>query len=287
MSFGPQRARILVSSDSEGAADTFAAVAEVEEFFDITTSIDLPANPQARWVQIRIEEGKQANNIQLNEVEFYDASGSRIVATATSEDLRFRIPIQIVLRLDADDLAEAGIPASTPMGAFAWHPQAQEWQWSRQSSVDSDALNSDDESTLFLLDLNYLSPIAVFAMAHATEPGSGLDARWSLNPFSPNGDGVADTSRLFIRTETDGFSAGAAADAGEVTVRLYDRRGMLVRTLAERAVVVSGALTLEWDGRDRSDRMVAVGVYVYEVQFTPTQGADGAAVYNGLIAVAR
>ena len=49
-----------------------------------------------------------------------------------------------------------------------------------------------------------------------------------------------------------------------VTLRIYDVSGRLVRTLAD-GYVPSGTRTLSWDGRDEAGHLVASGTYIYQL----------------------
>ena len=53
--------------------------------------------------------------------------------------------------------------------------------------------------------------------------------------------------------------------AGQVTLKVFDVRGRLVRTLSDQ-VRDAGSYTLFWDGTDESGRQVASGVYFYRMQ---------------------
>ncbi|HOS65674.1 MAG TPA: right-handed parallel beta-helix repeat-containing protein [Candidatus Latescibacteria bacterium] len=61
----------------------------------------------------------------------------------------------------------------------------------------------------------------------------------------------------------------ALPEAGHVTLAVYDVRGVLVRTLADRSLP-AGAHAVVWDGYDTMGREVASGVYVYRL--TAAQG---------------
>ena len=57
---------ILVSNDNL----EFREVNDVSAFNDGTTVIELPSHISCRFLRLLITESKQANNVQLNEVEF-------------------------------------------------------------------------------------------------------------------------------------------------------------------------------------------------------------------------
>ena len=54
------------------------------------------------------------------------------------------------------------------------------------------------------------------------------------------------------------------ADAGQVSLKVYDAAGRLVRTLVQGHVAAGGHDTF-WDGRDDGGRRVASGIYFYEL----------------------
>jgi hypothetical protein len=70
------------------------------------------------------------------------------------------------------------------------------------------------------------------------------------NPFSPDGDGFEDET-IFKYT---------LPKMSELTLKVYDIRGRLVKTLMENEPQVTGEIT--WDGKDDENRILRVGIYV-------------------------
>ena len=66
-----------------------------------------------------------------------------------------------------------------------------------------------------------------------------------------------------------------------LTVALYDLAGRRVQVLWDERLVAAGRKRLEWDGRDRSRRLVAPGHYLLRVEID----ADRADVWTGLVGV--
>jgi len=65
------------------------------------------------------------------------------------------------------------------------------------------------------------------------------------------------------------------AEAAPVTVQVFDVRGRLLRTLADRRAMPSdGVAGAPWDGRDADGRAVGSGVFLYRVQ-TPNGAVSG------------
>ena len=80
----------------------------------------------------------------------------------------------------------------------------------------------------------------------ATVPGT-LATYHYPNPFNPS-----------VRIDC------SIARAGHLTVRVFDLRGRLVRTVLDEHV--DQGATLSWDGRDDRGGQVASGAYFYEAR---------------------
>ena len=258
-SFGPQRGTILVSNDNRD----FREVSEVSAFNDGVTAIELPSHVSCRYVRLLITESKQANNVQLNEVQFFNALGSKILRLAVFQQLPLERPALLEFGYDRADLERAGVNRETDLRVFTWDTSTREWQL---AGGEVDLVRQKVS-----LELNYISQFAVFQAV----PPPELTARWSLNPFSPDGNGVADVTRLLIPDSREG-------DAGnrELVVEIYDLHSKLVRTLISRSTVSSNSISVEWDGTDRTGRPVNIGPYIYQVRM-------GSRISNGVIVVAK
>ena len=100
---------------------------------------------------------------------------------------------------------------------------------------------------------------------------SKIELKIEPNPFSPDEDGFDD------QTEIE-FTIPLGV---ELTMRIYDRKGRLVRTLFENEPKVSGKVS--WDGRKDDGSKVRSGVYIL---FVETEG-DKREVKKATIAVAK
>ena len=83
------------------------------------------------------------------------------------------------------------------------------------------------------------------------------DITISPNPFTPNGDGVNDETRIE-------FSLFKVYAARPVAVHLYTLAGRRVRTV--EAAVLGGRRQLAWDGRDEAGELVPPGLYICQVE---------------------
>ena len=262
ISFGPQRATLYTSNDNEN----FTRVLELTEFDDRVTTIDLPTRPSARYFRLEITESKQTNNVQLNEVEFFDVSGVRIVSFDAFEHLILERPALLELAYRPSDLIVANIRREADLRVFVWDEPSQEWQL-LGGEID---LNRQ----VVRMELNFISQVALFQAVP-----SQIQAAWSFNPFSPDGNGIADRTRLTIVNQNTSHIGGT-----EPVVEIFDLRNKLIRTLVNRTVMSSNAMSVEWDGRNESGEIVSIGPYIYQIQL---KSGDQVEVRNGVIVVGK
>ena len=258
-SFGPQSAKILISNDNI----IFTEILEASDFDDVSTTVLFPTRPSTRYIRLEITESKQANNVQLNEVEFFDVSGLKIAPFVALEHLVFEKPILLELGYTESELITAGVSQEGNLRIFAWDASAQEWQLAGG--------RIDRNQRLVSLELNYITQFALFQAV----AGLKIRAAWSFNPFSPDGNGIADTTRLTIMSPP-------ATQTGQVelTVEIFDLHNRLIRTLVNRTVVSANPISVEWDGRDRTGQIVNIGPYIYQIWM-------GSQVENGVIVVGK
>ena len=261
-SFSPQRATLFISNDNE----SFTRVLEIPNFEDRVTTIDLPTRPIARYFRLEITESKQANNLQLNEVEFFDVSGAKIVSFDAFGHLILERPALLELSYQPSDLMAANITREADLKVFAWDAPAQEWQL-LGGEID---LNRQTVR----LELNFISQVALFQAALEQ-----IQAVWSFNPFSPDGNGIADRTRLtIVDTNTSHIRST------EPVVEIFDLHNRLIRTLVNRTIMSTNAMSVEWDGRDEAGEIVNIGPYIYQIRL---KSGNRVEVRNGIIVVGK
>jgi len=92
---------------------------------------------------------------------------------------------------------------------------------------------------------------------HPTIDESFVDVKIQPNPFSPNGDGNDDTTRIKFATKTN----------EEVNVKIYDITGVKVATLLENEKRISTQeWDIGWDGRNDYGEYVGSGVYLCVIE---------------------
>ena len=105
---------------------------------------------------------------------------------------------------------------------------------------------------------------------------AGAVLELSSNPFSPDNDGYEDN--LIISLRLDWIRAA-------VTVRVYDRLGRLVRTIAQDQEV-AGSTDLVWKGRNDQEQPCPIGLYVINLEARDI--SSGAVVKKSkVVAIAR
>jgi hypothetical protein len=90
----------------------------------------------------------------------------------------------------------------------------------------------------------------------STTYSEGIELSIEPNPFSPDGDGFEDRTvfRYTLPMESN------------LTIRIYDIRGRLIKTLVDDEPSVSGEIS--WDGKDDENRTVRIGIYVVVAEAT-------------------
>ncbi len=130
--------------------------------------------------------------------------------------------------------------------------------WAEATAGNWVPLGGTFDAARGVLALPLLDPIRVALFQTGTPEGARSLSGLILSPrvFSPRG-GYA-TSDVGI-----GFTLGRPAN---VTVRVYNRAGRLVRLVAENRAAGAGANLLRWDGRDRDGAPVGAGLYLVTVE---------------------
>lgn len=271
-SFGPKSGTIHISDDNI----KFVEVLTFDQFEDRRTVIDLPTRPKAQFVQLEVTESQQVNNVQIDEIEFFDPSGTPITTFTTFDHLLLHQPAQLQLSYRPTDLLRAGVRQEENLRLFTWEDSAQEWQIVG-GIVDTTARTVQ-------IQLNYIATFAVFETTLIQPRFS-----WSFNPFSPDNNGVADTTRLMLTIPGTGPPIGDSVEgeldltgisAPELVVGIFDINNKLIRMLIDRTTINTRAVSIEWDGKDRTGATVDIGVYIYQIRL-------GEYHDNGIIVVGR
>jgi len=145
-------------------------------------------------------------------------------------------------------LAEIENGAVKDPGAYAttWRAAAgiNDWAYFKISAVDK-ALNQAEKKT----ELFSVVPTGNFQIT---------DQAASPNPFTPNGDGHSDLTRIFYRI------SGGAPDY-RVSINILNSIGATIKRLAEDEIQSPGSYSLYWDGKTDGNQLAGDGYYDYQI----------------------
>jgi hypothetical protein len=122
------------------------------------------------------------------------------------------------------------------------------WDQDCGDGVSMERVSADDDIWLCCVDADRSTPGAKNSVS--TTYSDAVKLTVEPNPFSPDGDGFQDQTlfRYTLPMESN------------LTIRIYDVRGRLVKTLVDDEPSVSGEIL--WDGKDEESRTVRIGIYI-------------------------
>ncbi|MFH0778829.1 MAG: glucodextranase DOMON-like domain-containing protein, partial [Candidatus Eisenbacteria bacterium] len=100
----------------------------------------------------------------------------------------------------------------------------------------------------------------------------------SPNPFSPNGDGLYENTRVSFFLQR----------RASVLIEIYDMAGQLVRRYPRKSFEQTGRIEgLVWDGKDSEGRVVPYGIYIIRIESIEPQYSDRAERFNKAVVVIK
>ena len=175
----------------------------------------------------------------------------KLVRAFEPDGLVLHKPAEVVLTytdadLDRNQNGSANWPEQS-LEAFFW--DGFRWVMAGQSKKDS-------AGNTLTFQVNHLGILDIGAVS---SPVSGVDkVYWTRNPLVPD-----EGSTLVFEMRS----------SGQLTLKIYDLSGQLVRTIVDRERVgMSGSFL--WDGLNDFDRFIGSGVYVYVLNFVGDDGHD-------------
>jgi hypothetical protein len=124
---------------------------------------------------------------------------------------------------------------------------------SSQERVSPEKASSDPDNWWRSVDPKGSTPCKINSIQNSSST-EDLKLNLNPNPFSPDGDGFEDQTTISY----------AIPFKSELTLKIYDVRGRLVRTLVDKAPEVSGDII--WDGKDDDGNIVKVGIYILYIK---------------------
>jgi hypothetical protein len=126
----------------------------------------------------------------------------------------------------------------------------QSFTWDKDcgDGVSFERISPEEDEWFCCIDSNKSTPGKKNSVS--VEYSDKIELKISPNPFSPDGDGFEDEVTFQY----------TLPQMSELTFKIYDVRGRLIKTLMEDEPQVAGEII--WDGRDDENRMVRVGIYI-------------------------
>ncbi|MCG2703985.1 MAG: gliding motility-associated C-terminal domain-containing protein, partial [Candidatus Omnitrophica bacterium] len=114
-----------------------------------------------------------------------------------------------------------------------------------------DLSNGNREDIFSPLNYTVSNPILIFDVSDAPDP------------FSPNEDFISDTTTISYQLVNSGAN---------VSIKIYDGEGVLVRVLKENVSEQQGVQSAVWDGKGSNESIVSDGIYTYRIEAADAQG---------------
>jgi hypothetical protein len=118
-----------------------------------------------------------------------------------------------------------------------------------QERVSTEKISSDPNNWWRSVDPKGSTPCKINSLQNSNSTES-VKLNINPNPFSPDGDGFEDQTGI---SYTIPFKS-------ELTLKVFDVRGRLIKTLMDKSPQVSGEII--WDGKDNDGNIVRVGIYI-------------------------
>ena len=229
---------------------------EYKKVADITGDIVSFEPTDARILRVTIKKGRNPFLVQISEIRIYDIFGREIGRREEISTLILKKPSIIEMRYSEEDLKRANVSDPSSLSIFIWDSN----RWKKLGG------KVDTEKRTIRARTNLLGKFGVFCAKKVVR-----ELRWSYNPFSPNGDGIADiTSLSFSLTEPK-----------RISVKIFDRNGRLVRKLVDGYDLPANEhMSVSWDGKDEMGKTVEIGPYIYQIE------GEGISL-NGILVVVK
>jgi hypothetical protein len=212
---------------------------------------DVSGNPDGVDLTLTPATESEINLSDIRDDMEFVGVARRLDTHVASGTLEFTAPPTLTLHYPGYDV---GSLDERKFGIFVWYPDTERWisLGGGVSPASNTVAVAGDQDGLF----------GVFYWEALDFGGStglaGVVAE--PNPFSPNGDGLYDETRI-------SFNLGR--DADYVNIEFYDLAGRLVRRLVfQDPTEFTGRprLSREWDGKDDHGNDVPYGIYVMRVE---------------------
>ncbi|MEW6103811.1 MAG: carboxypeptidase regulatory-like domain-containing protein, partial [bacterium] len=165
-----------------------------------------------------------------------------------------------------------------PISQLKWSPSEVSPNWTSFSTALQTMLSAQPATPAegkalaydYRLEINWQDPPGSYAGTLTYTVTAGLigPSFASPNPFSPNGDGIKDTTEISYYLDANGTITATILE-GTTTIR----------TLLSNVAQLAGVQSITWDGKNDSAVIVADGQYKYLIQ------NNGSTIASGIITV--
>ena len=177
------------------------------------------------------------------------------ISYSLSDNISTRVTVRLEIRDTSNKIVKTLVDAQT-------QDTGKVYTYSWDGKDDSGNPSSEGSYTcrIIALDGSGNSVESTLGITIDTTPPQITDVSLSPNPFSPNSDGVKDTTTISFTL------SGAAASQNKVKIR--NSSGTLIRTLDDEISPSggqNGSNSVTWDGKDENGAFVSDGSYFFEI----------------------
>ena len=212
------------------------------------------------------------SGVDLSGLPVADTSGQFAVEAVEERSFRVRFPLIADSDLETDRAALVKIGFrcrvlrfGTMFTGTAWKSGSDNLGQRVLGGNAADLGSADDD----LIPLGVVDPQDLAVKVPLVGSELMINVAAQPSPFSPNGDGVNDQTRIH-------YDLSRLVGAAPIAVRVYDLAGNFVRTLFSGAQG-GGSFAAEWDGTDSAGEHLPPGIYLFRVDLD-TDSRDEAVV---------
>jgi len=243
------------------------------DLFEIATPVRVE---EVQTIEVIHADGRvetaDFSGVDLSDLPVADTSGQFAVEAVEERSFRVRFPLIADSDLETDRAALVKIGFrcrvlrfGTMFTGTAWKSGSDNLGQRVLGGNAADLGSADDD----LIPLGVVDPQDLAVKVPLVGSELMINVAAQPSPFSPNGDGVNDQTRIH-------YDLSRLVGAAPIAVRVYDLAGNFVRTLFSGAQG-GGSFAAEWDGTDSAGEHLPPGIYLFRVDLD-TDSRDEAVV---------
>jgi hypothetical protein len=175
------------------------------------------------------------------------------------DSLAFQKSATLTVPFSSDELSEVGLSSDDEqyLALYRYNRVSTQRKADDNPTGSWEKIGGKVDKSANTVTLNILQG-GIYLLVCDKVKSSELDIREfypTRSPFSPNGNGINDTTGIRFNV----------SDTAEITLRIFDVRGRLVKTLLEEEEYPSGLNEVEWDGTDNKGKVLPTGIYIMHI----------------------